>query len=175
MLNFANEFSSRVTLAVPKLLVTRLVLRSHFLWVHLLLCFYQLDITNCRLCFLAVDIQTWQWRDTRSSYFWFACSRSHPWSIQCNCIRDTYSGKFFYHIYVYWHLVTNNSHKVFTLIYPACLVNFTVLWYNAGHKICRSCTSNFVRGSWWTIQISKGELILNLLPKTFSILAVLRQ
>lgn len=42
--------------------------------------------------FYAVGIQTWQWRDTRSSYFWAACSRSHPWSIQCYSIGDSYSG-----------------------------------------------------------------------------------
>lgn len=65
-----------------------------------------------------------------------------------------------------WHLVINNGHEVFDS-YAACLV-ISTSWYTAGHKICSSCTSNLVRGSWWTIQISKGKLIVDIL---YSILA----
>lgn len=132
-------------------------LSSFILWMHLFfLCPHQVDIANCDLYLHTVDIQTWQRRDTRSSYFWFACSRSHPWSIQCNSIRDTYSGKIFHH-WCYFLFMCNghlviNGHKVFLISWPVYFVNFTMLWYNdAGSKTCSSCTSNFVWGSWWAI------------------------
>lgn len=106
----------------------------------------------------AVDVWTWPRGDTWSSYFWVAHCRSHQWSIQCHSIGDTYSGSF---------ALINIPKSCYIIPHTLiCEVSESNLICECMNVVCTLQdsslrSSNLVRSSWQTLQISHGMPLIS--------------